>query len=314
MNIVQKSRALGLSIGLIAASAVLVPISSTHAQDLYLGQSPGTITRITSDGTVIPFATGLISPTDIAFNASGEIFVADGFTGEIDRISSTGVVSAFASGATRLNNPRGLAFDASGNLFVSDIAAPITKFTPNGTSTTFVSAGIAQAAGIAFDTSGNLFVSDMGSSTIGSGSIKKISSSGVVTTFATGLSLPRGLAFDSSGTLFVSDLLTRSIKKISSTGVVSTFVTSTEIGSPHDIAFDASGILFVSDYENGRIQKISSTGVVSTFVTGLAQPTTLAFAPSTSTSVPEPFTIVGTLIGGTAALRMRKKLKSSGKV
>ncbi len=32
-----------------------------------------------------------------------------------------------------------------------------------------------------------------------------------------------------------------------------------------------------------------------------------------TTSVPEPFTIVGTLVGGTAALRMRKKLKSTAK-
>lgn len=32
-----------------------------------------------------------------------------------------------------------------------------------------------------------------------------------------------------------------------------------------------------------------------------------------SAAVPEPFTIVGTLIGGTAALRMRKKLKSANK-
>jgi hypothetical protein len=31
------------------------------------------------------------------------------------------------------------------------------------------------------------------------------------------------------------------------------------------------------------------------------------------TSVPEPFTIVGTLVGGTAAIRMRKKLKSTAK-
>ena len=31
-----------------------------------------------------------------------------------------------------------------------------------------------------------------------------------------------------------------------------------------------------------------------------------------STAVPEPFTIVGTLIGGTAAFRMRKKLKAIG--
>jgi hypothetical protein len=34
---------------------------------------------------------------------------------------------------------------------------------------------------------------------------------------------------------------------------------------------------------------------------------------SASTSVPEPFTIIGTLVGGTAAMRMRKKLKSVNK-
>jgi hypothetical protein len=34
-------------------------------------------------------------------------------------------------------------------------------------------------------------------------------------------------------------------------------------------------------------------------------------SPTTSTAVPEPFTIVGTPIGGTSALRMRKKLKSN---
>jgi hypothetical protein len=35
---------------------------------------------------------------------------------------------------------------------------------------------------------------------------------------------------------------------------------------------------------------------------------------STATTVPEPFTVIGSLIGGTAAFRMRKKLKSSNKV
>jgi hypothetical protein len=35
-----------------------------------------------------------------------------------------------------------------------------------------------------------------------------------------------------------------------------------------------------------------------------------ATVQQTSQSVPEPFTVVGTLIGGTAALRMRKKLKA----
>jgi hypothetical protein len=41
----------------------------------------------------------------------------------------------------------------------------------------------------------------------------------------------------------------------------------------------------------------------------------LAFAlnGSPTTSVPEPFTIIGTLVGGTAAFRMRKKLKAIAK-
>ena len=34
---------------------------------------------------------------------------------------------------------------------------------------------------------------------------------------------------------------------------------------------------------------------------------------STALPVPEPFTVIGTLIGGTAAFRMRKKLKASNK-
>ncbi len=36
--------------------------------------------------------------------------------------------------------------------------------------------------------------------------------------------------------------------------------------------------------------------------------------PSGGTAVPEPFTVIGTLIGGAAALRMRKKLKSNAEV
>ena len=37
-------------------------------------------------------------------------------------------------------------------------------------------------------------------------------------------------------------------------------------------------------------------------------------AQAQSTAVPEPFTIIGTLVGGTAALRMRKQLKAAQKV
>jgi hypothetical protein len=38
---------------------------------------------------------------------------------------------------------------------------------------------------------------------------------------------------------------------------------------------------------------------------------TLGYDAPTPTAVPEPFTVIGTIVGGTAALRMRKKLKSA---
>jgi hypothetical protein len=43
----------------------------------------------------------------------------------------------------------------------------------------------------------------------------------------------------------------------------------------------------------------------------LATGTANGSLPVPATDVPEPFTIIGTLVGGSAALRMRKKLKSS---
>jgi hypothetical protein len=48
--------------------------------------------------------------------------------------------------------------------------------------------------------------------------------------------------------------------------------------------------------------------------TGGAPNVTISNFSAPSTAVPEPFTIIGSLVGGTAALRMRKKLKSASKV
>jgi hypothetical protein len=61
---------------------------------------------------------------------------------------------------------------------------------------------------------------------------------------------------------------------------------------------------------------ISTTDIASiVFTTGASNAILDNFRFGTgsnnATSVPEPFTIIGTLIGGTAAVRMRKKLKSN---
>jgi hypothetical protein len=118
----------------------------------------------------------------------------------------------------------------------------------------------------------------------------------------------------SAATLYVGDLGSNTIKTISATGVVTPFVT-TGLNVPYALAFDASGNLFEADYGSNKINKISATGVVTTFATGLNQPAALAFGPDpVSTAVPEPFTMIGTLVGGSAAFRMRKKFKATNKL
>ena len=50
--------------------------------------------------------------------------------------------------------------------------------------------------------------------------------------------------------------------------------------------------------------------VISFPIAASAAPIGFTAPPPTPTAVPEPFTIIGTIIGGTAAFRMRKKLKA----
>lgn len=72
------------------------------------------------------------------------------------------------------------------------------------------------------------------------------------------------------------------------------FEPTSGIGNPMG-SFGGNGVtnVYVSDLLLGSYNAVST-----------AQP---------STSVPEPFTVIGSLVGGTAALRMRKKLKRAAK-
>jgi hypothetical protein len=66
----------------------------------------------------------------------------------------------------------------------------------------------------------------------------------------------------------------------------------------------------LSGAEGATIDPVTGDFLLSSFGVGNEIFQVQGFT-SASQPVPEPFTIVGTLVGGTAALRMRKKLSVS---
>ncbi len=243
--------------------------------NLYVSEEGNnSIRKISTDGIVTTYAgsgkegkennakSSLASfhgPSGMAFDKSGNLYVADVFNHQIRKIDQTGAVTVFAG-----NGKKG-----------------------------FVNASLSQNASFAFpvdlvmDALGSLLVVDEGNH-----AIRKISAQGVVSTYAgTGYSgsqddvnalrasfnQPNGIAIDLSGNIFVADQLNHCIRKISVEGIVSTFAGSGIAGSadntvgklanfnhPRTIAIDQLGNLFVGDVGNQKIRKITATGIVTT--------------------------------------------------
>src|SRR6202035_5569917 len=91
------------------------------------------ILKVTPGGTVSTFvSSGIIhSPNGLAFDAAGNLSVANNSSNTIVKVTPAGGVSLFV--ASGLTDPRGLVFDAAGNLYVAEASInTIGKVTPAG--------------------------------------------------------------------------------------------------------------------------------------------------------------------------------------
>jgi sugar lactone lactonase YvrE len=273
---IRKVTAAGIVSTLMGTQALLKGpegVAVDAAGNLYIADSSNnTILKITMEGTISILAgangaTGsadgagsvarFSSPSGLAVDGSGNVYVADSGNNTVRKITPAGVVTTIAGtagvtggadgtgGAAQFNLPRGVAVDGAGNVYVADQSnSAIRKISAGGVVTTL--------AGSPWNDISYSMVGIRGS-TDGPGSVALFSN-------------PGGVAVDAGGNLFVTDTGNSTIRRISPTGVVTTLAgipglegsvdgtgPAAQFTGVFGIAVDAKGTLYVSDGGTIRI-------------------------------------------------------------
>ena len=231
------------------------------------------------------------SPSALAVDSAGYIYVADMGNNTIRKISPSGDVRTLAGLAgqpgeidgedtlARFMAPSGIAVDGSGNVYVAEFASgTIRKISPEGTVSLLAGSpgnpGWADAKGdnahfrnpwsVAVDKSGNVYVADKDNFVI-----RQITADGRVTTLAGKPGVPgfvegnrgaarfkdpHGIAVDSLGNVYVADTANQAVRKISASGDVTSIAVG--LSDPESVAVDSAGTVYVTDSRG--VHKISN--------------------------------------------------------
>jgi DNA-binding CsgD family transcriptional regulator/sugar lactone lactonase YvrE len=219
----------------------------------------------------------LSSPTAMAFDAEGNLYIADAGNNRIRRVGRGGTITTVAgtgrrgyggdggpAGLALLNSPAGIAVGFGDSVFVADTGNNrVRMISPDGTINSVAGTG---APGYAGD--------------------------GGVASQAV-LNSPQGLAVDAEGNLYVTDTFNDRVRKIDLEGVITTiagdgaqsysgdgqpatqaglnFATGPLNGAGQALALDREGDLFVADGANNSVREVDIGGVIRT-VAGTGRP------------------------------------------
>ncbi len=208
----------------------------------------------------------LDSPMASAFDAAGNLYIADYGNNCVRVVHSSGGISTFAGDAlagagfagdggpataARLNHPKGVATDAAGNVYISDAGNSCIRVVhTSGNISTY--AGTPLSSGYAGD--GGSAVSAQ-------------------------ISDPTGMIMDSVGNLYFSDAGNHALRVVHTSGGISTVAgngiagnggdggaaSASQLVYPMGLAFDGSGNLYVADSGAARVRVIHTSGNIDAF-------------------------------------------------
>jgi probable HAF family extracellular repeat protein len=200
----------------------------------------------------------LCSPSGVALDGNGNLFVADSCNSVIRRIDSTQSISTYAGIGTygysgdggpatlgSLGCPPGVAVDGNGNLFIADSCNNTVR---------------------RIDASTQIITTYAGNGTSG------YSGDGGPATSAT-LCSPNGVAVDGSGNVFIADQCNHVIRRVDSvTQIITTYAgngtsgysgddgpaTSAQLCVPYGVAVQGSSDLFIADWCAAVIRRVDA--------------------------------------------------------
>lgn len=233
----------------------------TYTITTIAGMGPPATGGYTGDGLAATAAT-IHGPTSVAFDAKGNMYIADQFNNAIRQVAG-GIIATLAESAAGYSGDGALAISATLNY-------PDT---------------------IAVDSKGNYYFSD-----VNNGAIRMVTTAGIISTFAGSQTLgigfagdgalaidaelnkPAGIAFDSAGNLYIADSGNFRIRKVTlATLDISTIAgsgtqgfsneggaaLSAHLDGTRQIAVASNGDIYLADSNNNQIRKVSG-GIIST--------------------------------------------------
>lgn len=287
-----------------------------HPNGVRMVDAAGIIHDIAGSGTVGYSGDGgpataalLKNPQGVTKDIAGNIYITEDGNHVIRKISPSGIITTICGNGTMgysgdggmataavITSPRGITTDRSGNIYFADLANHcVRKISTSGIISTIAGTGSAGFAGdggpaslaqlygcsdVSIDTFSNIYIADASNNRI-----RKINSSGIITTVAGSISpgysgdggpatlariSPSGITVDDKGQLFIADVNNHRIRLVNTSGVISTIAGNGTAGysddvcnalnaklyRPGKVAFDTTGQIYIADIVNLRVRKL----------------------------------------------------------
>jgi streptogramin lyase len=213
---------------------------------------------------------GIRTPTSVAVDASGNLWVTNAFTSSVSILSSLGVpLSNSPLTGNGVGYPSQVAIDGNGDAWISNNGGmDISEFDFYGnpvSGSPFTGGGLHTPYSLAIDATGDVWVASpyTNNVTLLGGSSGSPALTGIT---GDGLSDPYGVAIDHSGNVWIVNEGGNSVTILDHTGapLVNSPVTGDGIDHPFAVSIDGSGNAWISNFFDSTLTVLDHTGTAIT--------------------------------------------------